>query len=371
MFKNGFVYVISNEYWRDLKKIGMASNLKKRLSQYITSVPTPIILNFKSDELIDAYFYEQLAHFLLSHFRFSKRREFFNASLDDIEIVINIINTLNSKFFNNELLLDFIQTHEPSYYKKNLISSSTSPYTFNIFNYINVIPNIFFYYGSKGNILISKIQLDNFKLITNNVCFDVIENINIENIPNELFDSYVIDTDKNKNIYLPIHSVLDNLNIHNDYDITFFKNTILNPKEILQFKSFSLWITDSIINIQNKLIIDIQNLFDIHILKDNFNFMDNDIIVFPDSIYDDLIKHFRYVGHKPNSMDELKVFYLKILRNFIGIKIYKNLIDYSRKINHNCILQIDVLKYFLGLYKLQNPTFLNCNQHVLNWIHKP
>lgn len=361
MFKNGFVYVISNEYWRDLKKIGMASNLKKRLSQYITSVPTPIILNFKSDELIDAYFYEQLAHFLLSHFRFSKRREFFNASLDDIEIVINIINSLNSKFFNNELLLDFIQTHEPSYYKKNLISSSTSPYTFNIFNYINVIPNIFFYYGSKGNILISKIQLNNFKLITHNVCFDV-----IENITPELFDSYVIDTDKHKNIYLPIRSVLNNLNIRDDYDITFFKNTILNPKEILQFKSFSLWITDS-----NKLVFDIQNLFDIHILKDNFNFMDNDIIIFPDLMYNDIIKHFRYVGLKPNNMYELKIFYLKILRNFIGIKIYKNIINNSCKIKHNCILQIDVLKYFLGLYKLQNPTFLNCNQHVLNWIHKP
>lgn len=149
MFNSGYIYVITNESWGDFKKIGVASNVKKRLGSYSTSLPFPVELKLTSDYLIDKFFYEKLTHFFLTNFRYKSNREFFNCSLNDIKIVIEIINNINKEYSNDGLLLDLMKNNESSYYKNRFLSSSK--YTFNINNYIKFMDD-FFVFVNKTNI---------------------------------------------------------------------------------------------------------------------------------------------------------------------------------------------------------------------------
>lgn len=107
---SGYIYVITNPDFEGFVKIGIAKNIKDRLSTYQTSSPRR---NYKVEHKIfhpDCRQGERLAHEKLKMFALSRRNEWFEVSL---HIAIGVVNDL---LIDEEHPLDEL-------FKKNLQSN--------------------------------------------------------------------------------------------------------------------------------------------------------------------------------------------------------------------------------------------------------
>ena len=82
----GFVYVLTNDSFPNLVKIGMTTqdNVEKRVSQMSTGVPTPFTIAYKARVNKPAEI-EKALHNHFADFRFSKNREWFEVSISGVQ----------------------------------------------------------------------------------------------------------------------------------------------------------------------------------------------------------------------------------------------------------------------------------------------
>lgn len=73
-FKEGYIYLLTNPFWCDLKKIGVSNNIIRRVQSMNTCLPDPIVIKHTSSRLVDKYYYEYLISKYLYKYRYSKKR---------------------------------------------------------------------------------------------------------------------------------------------------------------------------------------------------------------------------------------------------------------------------------------------------------
>jgi|AntRauTorcE11897_2_1112592.scaffolds.fasta_scaffold06125_5 hypothetical protein len=83
--KPGYVYVLENESFPGLVKIGMTTqkNVESRVRQISTGVPTPFHIAYQA-KVNDPATIEKAIHKKFDEFRFSKNREWFEISVDSV-----------------------------------------------------------------------------------------------------------------------------------------------------------------------------------------------------------------------------------------------------------------------------------------------
>ena len=122
--------------------------------------------------------------------------------------------------------------------------------------------------------------------------------------------------------------------------------------------------------IKIKHIKDIEDGFNMHVLDENFNVMEEREIKFENEKYKELLCCFRSLKKKPSNILELKQLYLGMLKNAIGISFFKNKINKTCKINHNCIIDEETLNFYLKLHKMKNKNKDNWNEKIYGWFCK-
>lgn len=129
--KKGILYSLSHYSWFQYKKMGRTrQTIQKRISNMKTSLLGEIDIIYTTDTLIDCYFYEYLMKQILKNYRIKPNKEMFDVYEDDIKMIFDFINELNTIFDTEDKLNWYIQNQYPEYlkkrkYVKNEISSSS------------------------------------------------------------------------------------------------------------------------------------------------------------------------------------------------------------------------------------------------------
>ena len=101
--------------------------IKERISNMKTSLLGDIDIIYTTNELIDCYFYEYLMKLVLKKYRIKPNKEMFNVYEDDIKMIFDFINELNTIFNSEEKLYLYIENYHPEYLKKRkYVKSETS-----------------------------------------------------------------------------------------------------------------------------------------------------------------------------------------------------------------------------------------------------
>ena len=247
----GFIYCYSNEmfkyYGNDVYKIGKATNIKIRMSSYVTSYIKPCILNIASEECN----YNNLAEIIIFHDLRNKRitdnREFFNCDIKIIKTSItNTIEQLNNYYINNKDIntIKELLVNIPLLLLTILHNQINISKLYNIFNNLTKINNII------DNLCNQKNE-ENFNKILNkciykininenNIIFLIIKNIIkyfniiINNNGKTIFEKiniYILTYNLSNKDYEYLISILEIYNIKNDegkneYDYTINLNNI-------------------------------------------------------------------------------------------------------------------------------------------------
>jgi hypothetical protein len=202
--------------------------------------------------------------------------------------------------------------------------------------------------------------------------------------------------------YENIINNIEYLGIENEKIIE-YKELILNETEMKKYNRLIKWCKKTnAINIELKDVVlknfdfknydgslikikhikDIEDGFNIHILNENFNVMEEREIKFENEKYKELSYCFEFLKKKPKETEtemlkrkpknilELKKLYLGMLKNAIGISFFKNKINNTRNIKHNCKIEEDILNYYLKLHKLKNKDKNNWNEKIYKWYCK-
>ena len=100
----GIIYCLHNKmyemYGENVYKLGMTSNIKKRLTGYTTSYIDPIKVIFKTNKLKNKSFAELMLFEYLKNYRVTKNREFFKV---DKEKIIETMNNIQNLFYKKEI----------------------------------------------------------------------------------------------------------------------------------------------------------------------------------------------------------------------------------------------------------------------------
>ena len=83
-----------------------------------TSLLGEIDIIYTTNELIDCYFYEYLMKLVLKNYRLKPNKEMFDVYEDDIKILFDFFNELNTIFDTENKLNWYIQNQHPEYFKK-------------------------------------------------------------------------------------------------------------------------------------------------------------------------------------------------------------------------------------------------------------
>jgi hypothetical protein len=174
-----------------------------------------------------------------------------------------------------------------------------------------------------------------------------------------------------------------------DNEIKEYQELILDERKMIKYNTLTKWCKKSV-NVEYKELIndtfvyksyncsltkikhihDIEKKYEIHILDKNINSMDETKIDFDEGKYKELKACFRYLKKKPENLLELKQLYLSMLKNAIGISFFKNKIDKTMKIKHNCIIDTKILNFYLKLHGLKNKDKNNWNSKIYEWYKK-
>lgn len=126
--KKGILYALNHYSWFQYKKCGRTTRtVKERISNMKTSLLGDINIIYITNELIDCYFYEYLMKQILKNYRIKPNKEMFDICEDDIKMIFDFINELNTIFDTEDKLNWYIQNQYPEYFKKRkYIKSETS-----------------------------------------------------------------------------------------------------------------------------------------------------------------------------------------------------------------------------------------------------
>ena len=126
--KVGILYALNHYYWFQYKKCGRTTRtVKERISNMKTSLLGNIHIIYTTDTLIDSYFYEYLMKQILKNYRIKPNKEMFDICEDDIKMIFDFINELNTIFDTEEKLNWYIQNQHHEYLKKRkYVKSETS-----------------------------------------------------------------------------------------------------------------------------------------------------------------------------------------------------------------------------------------------------
>lgn len=126
--KKGILYALSHYSWFQYKKMGRTrQTIQKRISNMKTSLLGEIDIIYTTDTLIDCYFYEYLMKQILKNYRIKPNKEMFDVYEDDIKILFDFINELNTICDTEDKLNWYIQNQHPEYFKKRkYVKSETS-----------------------------------------------------------------------------------------------------------------------------------------------------------------------------------------------------------------------------------------------------
>ena len=126
--KIGILYGLSHYSWFQYKKMGRTrQTIQKRISNMKTSLLGDIDIIYTTNELIDCYFYEYLMKLVLKNYRIKPNKEMFDICEDEIKMLFNFFNELNTIFDTEEKLNWYIQNQYPEYFKKRkYVKSETS-----------------------------------------------------------------------------------------------------------------------------------------------------------------------------------------------------------------------------------------------------
>lgn len=126
--KKGILYSLSHYSWFQYKKMGRTrQTIQKRISNMKTSLLGEIEIIYTTDTLIDCYFYEYLMKLVLKNYRLKPNKEMFDVYEDDIKILFDFFNELNTIFDTEDKLKWYIQNQYPEYLKKRkYVKSETS-----------------------------------------------------------------------------------------------------------------------------------------------------------------------------------------------------------------------------------------------------
>jgi hypothetical protein len=126
--KKGILYGLSHFSWFQYKKMGRTrQTIQKRISNMQTSLLGEIDIIYTTNELLDCYFYEYLMKQILKNYRIKPNKEMFDVYDEDIKMLFDFINELNSKFNTEEKLNWYIENFYPEYLKKRkYVKSETS-----------------------------------------------------------------------------------------------------------------------------------------------------------------------------------------------------------------------------------------------------
>lgn len=110
--KEGYVYCMCNEifkfYGDDVYKLGNTINIKKRLSNYVTSYLNPSKIIILSKKLADKYLGEQMLFDFLKEYRIKENKEFFKCKIEKIREMIHkvekIMDTENLEELRNKYI---------------------------------------------------------------------------------------------------------------------------------------------------------------------------------------------------------------------------------------------------------------------------
>jgi len=121
MFKKGYIYFIKNNFWNNLKKIGVSHNVNNRIKSLNTACPDAIEILYITKELIDKYYYEHIISKYIYKYRYNVNREFYNISEDEFNIIIKFVELMNDIYDTEDKLLEYIKLNDPIYYKTRFI----------------------------------------------------------------------------------------------------------------------------------------------------------------------------------------------------------------------------------------------------------
>jgi hypothetical protein len=115
--KKGYIYFIKNNFWNNLKKIGVSQNVNNRIKSLNTACPEPIEILYITKELVDKYYYEHIISKYIYKYRYNANREFYNITEDEFNIIIKFIELMNDIYDTEDKLLEYIKLNDPLYYK--------------------------------------------------------------------------------------------------------------------------------------------------------------------------------------------------------------------------------------------------------------
>ena len=125
--KKGILYALNHFSWFQFKKMGRTiQTIKKRISNMKTSLLGEIDVIYTTNILTDCYFYEYLMKQILKNYRIKPNKEMFDVYEDDIKMIFDFINELNTIFDTEEKLNLYIQNQHPEYLKKRKYVKSES-----------------------------------------------------------------------------------------------------------------------------------------------------------------------------------------------------------------------------------------------------
>ena len=127
--KVGILYGLSHYSWFQYKKMGRTrQTIQKRISNMKTSLLGDIDIIYTTETLLDTYFYEYLMKQILKNYRIKPNKEMFEVYDDDIKILFDFFNELNTIFNTEDKLNWYIQNFYPEYLKKRkyVISETSS-----------------------------------------------------------------------------------------------------------------------------------------------------------------------------------------------------------------------------------------------------
>lgn len=106
--KKGILYALNHFSWFQYKKCGRTTRtVKERISNMKTSLLGDIHIIYITNELIDCYFYEYLMKQILKNYRIKPNKEMFDICEDDIKMIFDFINELNTIFDSQENSTEF------------------------------------------------------------------------------------------------------------------------------------------------------------------------------------------------------------------------------------------------------------------------
>jgi hypothetical protein len=116
-FKKGYIYLIKNKFWNNLKKIGVSQNVNNRIKSLNTACPENIEILHITNELVDKYYYEYLISKYIYRYRYNNNREFYDIDEKEFIIIINFVELMNKLYDTDDKLLEYIKRNDPIYYK--------------------------------------------------------------------------------------------------------------------------------------------------------------------------------------------------------------------------------------------------------------